>query len=397
MRLLFTDNSFVLLTQPYIGIPFLLDGQMELVEPANDYLMYLALERGKTRSPKTWRNHGEALYDYFSWLEANALDWAHVPIAGHARSAVSNLAAYRNWSISLTSPSTGLRAIKPSTVNQRLTCLMGFYQWAHKQGRISSVPWDASPKFVAGNNQGFLRHAYAAKMTDGDDLRLKVFREPPKLLSLEQTKLLVQACTTKTLRLMTVLMLQTGLRNEECRTFPTKYVFDPRGLDVRKRIRVDLSPSDMLLKNSKPRTVFIGWHVMRELFDYLNFAEGALRDNFGRSANRSGIQPVFLSRDGHPFSEKGLNNAYRRLWSGKQPRIMFRVTPHMLRHTFATFELLHQSQRAAMGQALAWVRDRLGHSSVQTTSIYLHCLDLMENSELNTYQEELDLLGNAHA
>lgn len=100
MRLLFTDDSFVLLTQAYIGIPFLLNGQMELVEPANDYLMYLALERGKTRSPKTWRNHGEALYDYFSWLEANALDWAHVPVAGHARSAVSNLAAYRNWSIS---------------------------------------------------------------------------------------------------------------------------------------------------------------------------------------------------------------------------------------------------------------------------------------------------------
>ena len=339
MRLLFTDDSFVLLTQPYKGIPFMLDGQMELVEPANDYLMYLALERGKTRSPKTWRNHGEALYDYFSWLEANNLDWALVPCVGQVRSSVSNLAAYRNWSITLTNPSTGLRAIKPSTVNQRLTCLMGFYKWAHKQALIGSVPWDASPTFVAGNNQGFMRHAHAAKTTDGDDLRLKVFREPPKLLSLDQSKLLIEACTTRTLRLMTVLMLQTGLRNEECRTFPTKYVFDPTGLDIRKRIRIDLGPSDMRLKNSKPRTVFISWHVMRELFDYLRFGEGASRAKAGRATGNSGIEPVFLNRNGHPFNEKGLNNAYRLLWADKKPRLAFRVTPHMLRHTFATFEL----------------------------------------------------------
>lgn len=396
MRLLFTDESFVLRTQPFVGIPFLLDKCMELVEPANDYLMYLALERGKTRSPKTWRNHGEALYDYFSWLEANQLDWAHLPGIGNARSGVSNLAAYRNWSISLINQATGLRAIKPSTMNQRLTCLMGFYQWAHKRGHIDSVPWDASPKFVAGNSQGFMRHAHAAKTTEGDDLRLKVFREPPKLLSLDQAKLLIQACPTRTLRLMTVLMLQTGLRNEECRTFPTKYVFDPTGLDVRRRIRIDLSPSDMLLKNSKPRTVFIGWHVMRELFDYLSFGEGASRAKLGRNKRPAGTLPVFLNADGAAFSEKGLNNAYRRLWAGSRPCLSFRVTPHMLRHTFATFELFHQSQRMAMGQALAWVRDRLGHSSVQTTSIYLHCIDLMEDAELNAYQEELDVLGRVN-
>ncbi len=236
MRLLFTDDSFVLRSQSFTGIPFLLDERMELVEPANDYLMYLALERGKTRSPKTWRNHGEALYDYFSWLEANQLNWDHVPGIRNARLAVSNLASYRNWSISLVNPSTGLRAIKPSTVNQRLTCLMGFYKWAQRRGLIDSVPWDASPKFLVGNSQSFMRHVHAAKTTEGDDLRLKVFREPPKLLSLDQAKLLIQSCPTRKLRLMTVLILQTGLRNEECRTFPAKYVFDPTGLDVRKRI-----------------------------------------------------------------------------------------------------------------------------------------------------------------
>jgi integrase len=396
MKLLFTDESFVLRSQPFVGIPFLLDKRMELVEPANSYLMYLALERGKTRSPKTWRNHGEALYDYFSWLEANNLDWSHLLGSGENRAGVSNLAAYRNWSISLVNQVTQLRAIKSSTVNQRLTCLMGFYRWAQKRGYIASVPWDASPKFVTGNSHDFMRHAHAAKTTEGDDLRLKAFREPPKLLSLDQAKLLIQVCPTRTLRLMTVLMLQTGLRNEECRTFPTKYVFDPTGLDIRIRIRIDLNPSDMRLKNSKPRTVFIGWHVMRDLFDHLSFGEGAMRAKLRRHNPHTGAQPVFLNANGGAFSEKGLNNAYRRLWAGNSPCITFKVTPHMLRHTFATLELFHQSQRMAMGQALAWVRDRLGHSSIQTTSIYLHCIDLMEGAELNAYQEELDLLGSTN-
>ena len=135
---------------------------------------------------------------------------------------------------------------------------------------------------------------------------------------------------------------------------------------------------------------------MWELFDYLSFGERASKAKLGRRKRPTGTEPLFLNSDGVSFSEKGLNNAYRRLWAGNNPCLAFKVTPHMLRHTFATFELFHQSQRMAMGQALAGVRDRLGHSSVQTTSIYLHCIDLMEDAELNLYQEELDLLGKAN-
>jgi integrase len=104
---------------------------------------------------------------------------------------------------------------------------------------------------------------------------------------------------------------------------------------------------------------------------------------------------VFLSRTGAPWSEKGLNNAYRRLWvssAGKKPALAFRVTPHMLRHTFATFELFAESKRTNLAEALAWVRDRLGHRSIMTTTVYVHYLDLIEAPELNQYQEEIDTM-----
>jgi site-specific recombinase XerC len=136
---------------------------------------------------------------------------------------------------------------------------------------------------------------------------------------------------------------------------------------------------------------------MRELFDYLNFGEGARRANAHRQKTKTAPRSVFLNRFGDDFSEKAVNNAYRKLNTGKLA-ITFKVAPHMLRHTFATLELFHQSMRMPTAQALAWVRDRLGHNTLQTTSVYLHCIELMDDNELNDYQVQLDTMisGNAN-
>jgi len=395
MRLLFTDSSFVIDGTQSPDIPFLIDLDCELVDDANDYLLYVAVERGGTRSPKTWRNHGEAIYDYFSWLDANNRKWDEPARTVTAGRRITPLASYRNWSLSLVSEATGRKRLKPSTINQRLTCLIGFYKWAKNRGLISEIPWDADVRRVPEGHASFLRHTHGSSYVDKDDIRLKVFKEPPKLLSLDQSKLLLSGCQSKTLWLMTLLMLQTGLRNEECRTFPRTYVLDPAGLNPKKRIRLDLNPADMEIKNSKPRSVFITWHLMRELFEYISLGEGAMRANLRRRAHKKPLGPIFLNKFGEPFSEKALNNSFRYLWQTSKA-IPFRVTPHMLRHTFATLELFHQSTRMPTAQALAWVRDRLGHSSLQTTSVYLHCIELMDDRELNQYQELLnDMIAGA--
>lgn len=391
MRLLFTDPTFQIDGAALPDLPFLIDQECELVDVPNDYLLYVAVERGATRSPKTWRNHGEAIYDFFSWLEANGRRWEEPARSGAGGRRISSLASYRNWSLALISAKTGGARLKRSTINQRLTCLIGFYAWACKRGLIAEVPWDADLRRVPEGHPSFLRHTHAAAYVEKDDLRLKVFKEPPKVLSLDQCRSLYAQCRSPTMRLMVALMLQTGLRNEECRSFPRKYVFDPSGLSARKRIRLDLSPSDMDLKNSKPRTVFVTWQCMRALFDYLSFSEGATRAKRGRRGASPAPHPVFLNKFGNEFSEKALNNAFRQLWA-RPGRLPFHVTPHMLRHTYATLELFHQSTRMPTAQALAWVRDRLGHSSIQTTSIYLHTMELMDDDELNMYQGQLDAM-----
>lgn len=68
---------------------------------------------------------------------------------------------------------------------------------------------------------------------------------------------------------------------------------------------------------------------------------------------------------GRGISARGIR--YRLVELGRAAGLQGSVHPHMLRHTYAT-TLLEQ------GADLLQVRDLLGHASVATTEIYLHCL-----------------------
>lgn len=239
------------------------------------------------------------------------------------------------------------------------------------------------------------QHTRAHRLFIKDNLRPKVQKKAIPLLRLDQCRELLAACGTQSLRLMVKLMLQTGLRNGECRTFPCKYIFDPAAQDPNRRIPLELSPMDMSLKGGKPRRIYVSWQLMKDLFDDLNFGESAQRAKAYRRSFSTKSPLAFLKQDGQPWSEKGLNNAFRKLWAPTRhqaPRLSFHVTPHMLRHTFATLELYAESRRKNLGAALAWVRDRMGHSSIRTTTIYVHCLDMVGEQDLNIYQREIDAL-----
>jgi len=66
VNLAFTNAAFRHHGVPLIGVPVLLNEDMRLVEGPQRWLFYIALDRGRTRSPATWRSYGEALYD---WLQ----------------------------------------------------------------------------------------------------------------------------------------------------------------------------------------------------------------------------------------------------------------------------------------------------------------------------------------
>ena len=185
MQLLFTDENFSIAGSPVLDVPFLVDRHMELVEPANSYLLYLSVHRGRTRSPQTWRNHGEALYDFFAWLEVRGLDWQPRCQSNPLPGTPSALAMYRNWLLGATVAGNSGRTLKRSTINLRLTCLIAFYRWAESSQLIPALPWMEEVRLAVHRPADFMRHTRAgAQYTNSNDLKLRTYTEPPKLLSL---------------------------------------------------------------------------------------------------------------------------------------------------------------------------------------------------------------------
>ncbi|MGQ0562554.1 MAG: site-specific tyrosine recombinase XerD [Gemmatimonadota bacterium] len=109
-------------------------------------------------------------------------------------------------------------------------------------------------------------------------------------------------------------------------------------------------------KGSKERIVPIGRSARRALDVYMRELRPALA---GRDAD--GV--VFLNAQGHPLTRMGIWKILRK--HVRRAGIRKRVTPHTLRHCFATHLL-------EGGADLAAVQEMLGHADISTTQIYTH-------------------------
>lgn len=109
-------------------------------------------------------------------------------------------------------------------------------------------------------------------------------------------------------------------------------------------------------KGSKERIVPVGRAALRALAVYL-------RETRPRLVRGQAEGAVFLNHRGRPLSRMGVWTILRR--HVDRAGIRKRVTPHTLRHSFATHLL-------EGGADLAAVQELLGHADIATTQIYTH-------------------------
>jgi integrase/recombinase XerD len=122
--------------------------------------------------------------------------------------------------------------------------------------------------------------------------------------------------------------------------------------------QVNLEGGYVLLygKGSKERMVPLGSEAMKWLALYLRMARG-------RFAKRKESNALFISRSGKGMSRQRFWRSLKEY--GRRAGIRKRISPHLLRHSFAS----HLLER---GADLRSVQIMLGHVDISTTQIYTH-------------------------
>ncbi|OEZ85316.1 tyrosine recombinase XerC [Janthinobacterium sp. HH104] len=368
MQLFFTDSQFIWHGLPRPSVPFLCDEEMELVSAPNSYLRFIAAVNGRTRSVRTWHTYANHIYEFFSFLEANAIDWQLVT---HPQ-----VAAWRDGMID--------RGCSRSTVNQRLNCVNGFYGWAVRSNLTQQTPFRTEEIRIA-KNRGVLAHIdVSGHRFAANSLTMQSYRPVPQFLHLPKAISFLEAITPHGLKLMGYLALLTGMRREEIIGLNLNVLPNPCGHDPSRQMPMILQSSITPTKGMKTRTVMLPYDLAVALWNFLcsvwpkRNAEHMRRH--GRESSR-----VFLSEYGEEFSIRYMNNAFAKV----SKKIQIECHPHMLRHTYGTYELLRMAEKVGQTKALLWVRDRMGHSSITTTEIYIHAADLLQNTEVDDYQIEV--------
>ncbi len=109
-------------------------------------------------------------------------------------------------------------------------------------------------------------------------------------------------------------------------------------------------------KGNKERIVPIGKHAIEWVQRYLHEARGS----FAKAEN---LGEVFLSTRGKPLSRKTIWVLIKKY--ARRAGITKNITPHTLRHSFATHLLDN-------GGDLRVIQEMLGHADISTTQIYTH-------------------------
>ncbi|AIF66708.1 tyrosine recombinase XerD subunit [Terribacillus saccharophilus] len=275
-------------------------------EALDDFIHYLQIERGL--SENTLQSYARDLRTYARYLQENEVqEWAHVTRA--------KLTAYLRWL-----HDDGKSA---ATIARTLSSIRLFHQ--------------------------FLLREYGLKEDPSIHIDTpKKERKLPKILSSDEVDKLLTCPGTDTLTLRNRAMLET--------LYAT-------GLRVSELLALELDDLHLEMgfvrcfgKGSKERIVPLGDMAKARLEEYLNRSRKRLL-----KSKASDI--LFVNHHGNPLSRQGFWKVLKQI--ARDAGIQKEITPHTLRHSFATHLLEN-------GADLRAVQEMLGHADISTTQIYTH-------------------------
>lgn len=279
----------------------------------SEFIGFIRSERGLASN--TIESYRRDLRAWRTFCIARNLD----PAKAEARDVTAFLGALRTGAAPATRP------FAPSSVARMMVALRSFHRFLVREGYL---PADPTAKVGAAKQP----------------------RSIPKPISLEDVTRFLEQPGDDPLGKRDRAMLETlygaGLRISEL-----------VGLDVDD---VDLEGGDLLVrsgKGSKDRRVPIGRHARAALAAYLT----SVRPELVRRNSRGISGALFLNARGGRLTRQGCWKLLKRY--AYQAELGEKVSPHTLRHSFATHML-------DAGADIRVVQELLGHASLATTQVY---------------------------
>jgi len=184
---------------------------------------------------------------------------------------------------------------------------------------------------------------YYEKVLGKEKQYYKIFRPKkehklPQVLSKEEVEAIISKITNIKHKMIIFLLYSGGLRRSEVLELEISDIHSDRGV-----IRVNGA------KGKKDRYTLLSNVLLEQLRKYYRQYRPK--------------KYLFEGQKGGKYSAESVSKILKQ--AGKKAGINRAVTPHMLRHSFAT-HLLEQ------GTDLRYIHELLGHSSTKTTEIYTH-------------------------
>ena len=289
---------------------------MEIV--LKELINYLAIERGLTKN--TLEAYRRDLEDFIIFAKERGLDIKDIR-REHGLAYIVSLKHKKRAN---------------STISRHIAALKTFFKFLYQEGLI-----DTNPVI--------------------DLTAPKIQKRLPKVLSIEEVdKLLDEPKTNSPAGSRDKAMLESlyaaGMRVSELLS-----------LDITS-INIDLGYVRCMGKGSKERVIPLGNKAITSLTTYLTWG----RNKLVKSPNEPAL---FLNQHGKRLTRQGFWKILKRY--AEQAKIEKDITPHILRHSFATHLLEN-------GADLRSVQEMLGHADVTTTQIYTH---LSPKNIINTYKK----------
>jgi site-specific recombinase XerD len=291
---------------------------MSLEPLIDDFLEYMEVEKG--RSPLTIREYRHYLSRFLDWLKANSKATGPDDITSEL------IRRYRLYLAHLCNSDGTL--LKRVTQTYHIIALRAFLRYLLVQRDIATLSPDKielpkqSQRSVAFlNSEQLERLLNSPKISDEAGLRDKAILET---------------------------LFSTGLRVSELVRLN------------RDQINLDRKEFGVRGKGDKLRVVFLSDTAAQWLERYLQTRKDSFKPLFRRYSGR-----VDTTKDGEKMrltarSVQEIVNKY-----AKRCGLPIEVTPHTLRHSFATDLLIG-------GADLRSVQEMLGHESIRTTQVYTH-------------------------